>query len=450
MSAPVERDTAASGGSQPGGLLRVLGLGFGVAVIIGNTIGGGILRTPGEIAAQLPDPRLFLAMWIAGGLYALLGAISLAELGAMLPRSGGQYVFVRRALGAWPGFVTGWSDWVSTCGSAALMAIVIGEYVGPLAPALAGHESITAAAVVAFFAGLQWRGIRTGDATQQATSLIKTIALLALVAAILVLPHQPLDAPPPADVPSGLGLLAAFVIGFQAVVYTYDGWTGVIYFGEEVKDPGRDIPRAMLGGVLLVLGIYLALNLAFLRVVPIGLMANDPFVAGTAATAVFGPAGDTVIRVLMIVSLLAGVNACQLMASRVPLAMSRDGLLPARMTRVNPGGTPTSALLLSTAVALLMIATNTFETVLALLAFFFVANYALSFASVFVLRRREPDTPRPWRAWGFPWTTGIAFIGSIAFLVAALVSDRANSIRALLLLGASLPVFLLVRRSSRS
>jgi APA family basic amino acid/polyamine antiporter len=449
MSAPVVSEPAPSRGPDAGGLLRVLGLAFGLAVIIGNTIGGGILRTPGEIAAQLPDPRLFLAMWIAGGLYALLGAISLAELGAMLPRSGGQYVFVRRALGPWPGFVTGWSDWISTCGSAALMAIVIGEYIGPLLAPLAGHESITASGVVVFFTLLQWRGIRTGDATQQVTSLIKTIALLALVAAILFLPHESLAAPPPADVPSGFGLLAAVVIGFQAVVYTYDGWTGVIYFGEEVSNPGRDIPRSMLGGVLLVLAIYLALNLAFLRVVPIGLMADDPFVAGTAATAVFGPAGDTVIRVLMIISLLAGVNACQLMASRVPLAMSRDGLLPARVTRVNPGGTPTSALLLSTGVALLMIVTNTFETVLALLAFFFVANYSLSFASVFVLRRREPDTPRPWRAWGFPWTTGIAFLGSVSFLVAALISDRANSVRALLLLAASVPVFFLVRRGSR-
>jgi APA family basic amino acid/polyamine antiporter len=431
-----------------GRLLQVLGLGFGLAVIIGNTIGGGILRTPGEIAARLPHPALFLGMWVAGGLYALLGAVSLAELGAMLPRSGGQYVYVRRALGAWPGFIVGWSDWISTCGSSAAMAIIIGEYVGPLVPAFADRTALTAASVVVGFGLLQWRGIRVGDIAQQLTSLLKTVALLALIAAILLLPHAVLPTPAAPPVPGGFALLAALVVGFQSVIVTYDGWSGVLYFGEEVRDPGRAVPRSMLGGVALVLVIYLALNVAFLHVVPLGRMANDPFVAATAATAVFGAAGDVIIRVLMIVSLLAGVNACQLIASRVPVAMARDRLLPERVTHVNRGGTPTASLLLSTGVALLLILTNTFETVLALLAFFFVANYALSFTTVFVLRRREPDLPRPFLAWGFPWTTGTALVGSVAFLIAAIIGDPHNSVRALLLLAASTPVFLLVRRGA--
>jgi basic amino acid/polyamine antiporter, APA family len=146
----------------------------------------------------------------------------------------------------------------------------------------------------------------------------------------------------------------------------------------------------------------------------------------------------------MIISLIAAVNALQLMASRIPYAMGRDGLLPARLTRVNPGGTPVTALFTGTAIALAFIATNTFDTVLALLAFFFVANYALSFASVFVLRRREPDVPRPFRVPGYPWVPGIALLGSVAFLVAAVLGDRANSVRALALLALSLPVYLLV------
>jgi len=429
----------------PGRLLQILGVAFGLAVIIGNTIGVGILRTPGEVAARLPSVPLFLGVWVAGGLYALLGALSISELGAMIPLSGGQYVFVRRALGRFPGFLVGWSDWISTCGSTAAISIVLGEYAGPLIPPLEGHAPLVAGVVVSTFALLQWRGVRVGNATQQFTSLLKALALLGLVAAILLLPLDSVAPAPAARLPTGLALLSAFVIAFQAVIFTYDGWTGAIYFGEEMKEPGRSIPRATIGGVLLVLALYLALNLAFLRAIPIDRMAGDPFVAAAAATAVFGPQGDTIIRVLMIVSMIAAVNANQLIASRVPLAMARDRLLPSAATRVNEGGTPTTALFLGTGLALLLIATNTFDTILALLAFFFVANYALSFTSVFVLRRREPGTPRPYRVIGYPWTTGFALSGSVAFLVASIVGDRGNSMRSLLLLAASVPVFLVIR-----
>ena len=432
--------------ASSGHLLRVLGAAFGIAVIVGNTIGMGILRTPGEIAAHVQSVPLFLGVWVAAGLYALLGAISLSEPGAMIPRSGGQYVIVHRALGPFPAFVVGWSDWLSTSGTIAAIALVLGEYVGPLVPALAGHVGATAAAVTLLFALLQWRGVKIGDAAQQLTSLLKTLALFGLVAAILFLPLQGGGAAATAtSARVGAGLFTAIVLSLQAAIYTFDGWTGAIYFGEEIKDPGRDIPRATIGGVLVVLLIYLSLNVAFLRAVPIERMAGDPFVAGTAAAAVFGPRGDTIIRVLMIVSLMAAVNACHLMASRVPVAMSRDGLAPGA-GRVNEGGTPTAALAASTLVALAFIATNTIDTVLSLLAFFFVANYALSFTSVFVLRRTEPDTPRPYRVLGYPWTTGIALAGSVAFLVSAFVGDRANTVRALLLLAASVPVFLFLRR----
>ncbi len=442
-------------------LLKVLGAAFGVAVIIGNTIGVGILRTPGEVARHLPSAPLFLSVWVIGGLYALLGAFTLAELGAMIPRSGGQYVFVRRALGPYAGFVVGWSDWISTCGSMAAIAIVLGEYAGPLIAPLAGRHALTAGAVVVAFALLQWRGIRIGDVVQQSTSLLKALALIALAAVALVLPGAPVQPAASAAsgagraladgamavVPTGFALAAAIIVALQSVIFTYDGWTGPIYFGEEVREPGRDIPRAMIGGVLLVLAIYLSLNIAFLRVIPLDEMAGDPFVAASVATRLFGPAGDTVIRLLMIVSMLAAVNALQLMASRVPYAMSTDGQLPMAIMRVNQGGTPVPALALGTIVTLALIATNTFETVLALLAFFFVLSYTLSFTSMFVLRRREPATPRPFRTPGYPWVPGIALAGSIAFLVGAIFGDRENSVRALLVLAASLPAFWLVRRT---
>src|SRR2546421_7133708 len=170
--------------NSQGALLRVLGVGFGLAVTIGGTIGMGILRTPGQVAAQLPTPKLFIGVWILGGVYALLGAITVAELGTMIPRSGGWYVFVHRAMGNYPGFVVGWSDWLSTCGTLAVIAMVVGEYTGVLFPQLAGYDKSIALTVTLVFAALQWRGIRWGSFTQNITSLLKTLvfAVIAIAA----------------------------------------------------------------------------------------------------------------------------------------------------------------------------------------------------------------------------------------------------------------------------
>lgn len=436
-------------GHATGHLLRVLGVAFGLAVLVGNTIGMGILRTPGEVAARVPSVSLFLLVWVLGAGYALLGALSVAELGAMRPRSGGLYPMVHDALGPFPGFVSGWTDWLATCGSMAAVAIVLGEYIGPLVPPLQGREALTASAVVLAFALLQWRGIRVGNIAQLVTSLLKGLALvgLAVVALVMTVPAAPATAiaAAPSAIPVGLALVAALVVAMQSAIFTYDGWTGPVYFGEEIRDPGRGIPRSMIGGVILVLLIYLTLNLAFLRVVGIEAMAGDPFVAATAASRLFGPAGDTALRVLMILSLLASVNALQLMASRVPYAMSRDGLLPAVLQRVNAGGTPAPALFAGTLLALAFIATGTFNTVLALLAFFFVANYALVFIALFVQRRRAPDAPRPFRVPLYPWVPGLALAGSLLFLAASVWGDRGNGLLALLLLALSWPAYRLQR-----
>src|SRR5919205_1740930 len=186
--ASVEKSVVAEafGRGAGGRLLRVLGVVFGMAVTVGITVGMGILRTPGDVAAQLPSPWLFMGAWLAGGLYALCGAWSVAELGTMIPRSGGFYVFARRALGEYPGFVVGWSDWLSTCGTVSAVALVLGEYAGMLVPALAGRAPAVASAVTVAFALLQWRGVRWGSRSQELTSLLKTLAFAALIAACFV------------------------------------------------------------------------------------------------------------------------------------------------------------------------------------------------------------------------------------------------------------------------
>jgi APA family basic amino acid/polyamine antiporter len=425
-------------------------VGFGLAVIIGNTIGAGILRTPGEVATQLPSTWLFIGVWAAGGLYALLGALSIAELGAMIPRSGGQYVFAREALGEYAGFIVGWSDWLSTCGTAAAVSIVIGEYSGALFPRLSGQTTSIALATVIAFALLQWRGLRWGSGVQNLTSLLKALAFVALVAACFVLGGGHGSAAPSQPAPTGLPLAVAIVLSLQAVIYTYDGWAGVVYFSEEVRNPARDIPRALFGGVLAIIAIYLMVNLALLYVLPISQIAGQKLAAGAAAEAIFGARGDTIIRSLTILSMLSGINAYHLMATRVLFAMSRDGLFFKSAARVNEGGTPTVALFVSTAVAVLFVLSGTFEKVIAALAFFFVANYTMSFISVFVLRRREPGRQRPYRVWGYPWTTGLALIGSVAFLAGAVASDTRNSVYSLLLLAASYPAFRLLKRVARA
>jgi APA family basic amino acid/polyamine antiporter len=428
-----------------GRLLRVLGVSFGLAVGLGNTIGAGILRTPGEVAARLPSTTLYMAVWIAGGVYALLGAISVAELGTMIPKSGGQYVFARRALGPYAGFVVGWSDWISTAGSCAAVAVVIGEYLAALVPALAGWGTGMAIAAILACAALQWRGVLAAGRAQEATSLLKAVALLGLVAACFAWSGpRPVAAALP--VPSGFPLLIAVVIALQGVIYTYDGWTGVVYFGGEVADPARDVPRAIFGGVISIAAIYLLINAALLHVLPLPAMAGAKLAAGDAARAVFGARGDTIIRVLLIVALVSCLNALVLMAPRVLYAISADGLFTSRATIVNRGGTPTVALLASTAVAVVFAATGAFDRIIAVLSFFFVANYVLTFASVFVLRRREPDTPRPYRAWGYPWTTGAALVGSLAFLAGAVAGDTRNSLYTLAVLAASWPVYRLSAR----
>lgn len=432
-----------------GRLLQILGVAFGLAVIIGNTIGVGILRTPGDVAGHLPDTRWFLGAWLLGGVYALLGALSLAELGAMVPESGGQYVFVRRALGEYAGFAVGWSDWLSSCAALALVTVSMGDYTAAVFPALQGKTVWFALIVTAVLTIIQAMGIRAGDLTQQITSLLKTVVLVALAGVCLAYsPASPAEAAT-AAAPHVIGF-GTIVLALQGVIYTYDGWNGMLYFGGEVKNPGRDIPRAMAGGVLAVIAIYMLLNVAFLHVLTPGRMAGQDLVAATAAREIFGERGDTVVRAILLVSLFSAANAILLIASRLPYAMSRDGMLWRGFQQVSHSGSPRPSLVMSALATTLLLITGTFDQILALAAFFYVVCYTASFIAVFILRAREPGTPRPYKAFGYPWVTGFLVIGSLAFLVGNVISDTRNSLVELGILIASYPVFLLVQRFRRA
>jgi len=424
----------------------MLGLAFGLAVTIGNTIGAGILRTPGDIAGLLPTALGFVGIWVIGGVYALLGANALAELGTMMPRSGGQYVYAHDIFGEYVGFVVGWMDWISTCASTAAIATVIGESAVGLAGSPSGVAPV-AMIVVAAFTVLLLGGTKRGDRTQQLTSLLKTIALIALVIACFAFSGRAttLSAPAARDATTaGVGF-AAFLLAAQSVIYAYDGWSGPIYFSEELNDPARQIPRSMFYGLAGVAAIYLLINIAFLHAVPLSTLAGSKLAAGTVASAIFGAAGGRIVQVLVVLSLPSAVNACILMASRTLFSMSRDGVGIPVAARVNPRGTPIVSLVATGLVSVAFLATGTFETMIAVAAFFFVANYATSFLGLILLRVREPNRPRPYRTFGYPWTTVLVLLGSLAFLVSAIFADRRNSMFALGILVVSYPVFRLTR-----
>lgn len=434
--------------ASKGRFLQVLGFAFGLAIIVGNTIGVGIMRTPGDVAALLPSLPWFIGVWLAGGIYALFGAMTLAEAAAMLPKSGGMYVVVLRALGHYPGFAVGWTDTISTSAAVAAITIAFGEYAEGLVPALQGKGSMIAIGVTTVLALIQWRGIRIGDLVQQLTSLAKMLVLTGLALVCFILPVKQLPAPA-VMLPAGLSL-TSLILALQSVIYTYDGWNGMLYFGGEVKDPGRNVPRGMAGGVLLVVAIYLFLILGFSHVLGLGGMAGQNLVAGTAAQAVFGPIGDRVVRIVILISLISAANAILLMVQRIPCAMARDGMAPARLGDLNAGGTPTLALIFAWSATVALIATGTFERAIAIAALYYVFQYAMAFISIIVLRRREPDAPRPYRAWGYPVVPVLLTVIAILFMVGVYIGDRQNTILSILLLLVSYPVYRIARvRSER-
>jgi basic amino acid/polyamine antiporter, APA family len=418
---------------SPGRLLRVLGIVFGWAVIVGSVIGAGILRAPGDVAQATTSLAVFYLLWIAGALYALLGALSLSELGAMIPESGGQTVFVRRAFGDYPGFAVGWSDWISTCASVAAIAIVLAESLAVVFPALAAAKAVVASTTVLLLMGAHWRGVRTSGTVQTVTSAAKALAFAVLIVACFMVGTA--AGPATRAVPT-LGLIVAL----QGVIYTYDGWSGVLYFSGELKNPGREIVRSMLLALLSVTAIYLLVNAAFVTVLGLDGMAGSALVADDVAQKVFGPGGTSVIRTLIAVSLLSAVSANLLMGTRVIYALGRAQKI-AFVQSINLGGTPTAALAVSTVITIAFAATGAFNQVIALAAFFFVANYTASFLAVFWLRHKEPAAPRPYRAWGYPVSTGVALLGSLAFLVTAVIADPWHSAVAIGLLVLSYPVF---------
>jgi basic amino acid/polyamine antiporter, APA family len=248
-----------------GQLRRVLGLGFGLAVSVGGTIGVGILRTPGLVAGQLHTPSTILFLWIATGLYTLLCASCLTELGVMLPQAGGYYVYVRRAFGNTAGFAVGRTDWLMYCSILAYVSIAIAEFMAVLRAVPSDAIRFVAVSILVGIVVLQWLGIRISSRFQEVTTALKCVAFLALVTACLLVPARGYAS---AGTAPSL-TFSRLILALQAIVITYGGWQSPLYFMEDDRDPSRNLPRTMIGGVLSVIGIYILVNIALLNVLPI-------------------------------------------------------------------------------------------------------------------------------------------------------------------------------------
>ena len=431
-----------------GHLARILGLGFGIAVVFGATVGVGILRLPGEIAGRLGSERLVLAVWVVGGIYSLLGAISLSELGAALPRAGGFYVYSKRAFGPAVGFAMGWADWMINCASIAYAVVAVAEYLTALVPGLgsknAALQTGIALGLLVLFCALQWFGLRMSSGIQKLTSSVTAIVFISLAVACML--HPKAVSPPVIMTPgvghlmSLVGLVVPVILVLPGIVVAYDGWYEAIYFTEEDTNASKNLPRAMIGGVLLIIGLYLVMNFAFLHVLTIPEMGSSKLAAADAARVVFPAWSGDFITVLSMLTLLSLTNALLLGATRILFAVGRDGLF-AGAAKVAPGGTPRTALLITAAMAGVIVLSGRFDDIVAVAAILMASAYCVNYIAVFVLRFREPQMPRPFKAWGFPITTGLVLLGSIAFLIVDVRQDSTSAVRAAVLLGIAAPVY---------
>jgi APA family basic amino acid/polyamine antiporter len=435
-------------------LTRILGLGFGVAMVFGGTVGVGILRLPATLAAALGDSWLIVLFWILGGVYALLGAVSVAELAAMMPEAGGFYVYARRAFGNGPGFVVGWSDWVNQVAAIAYAALTAAVFLGTLWPATAAAPRAIAIGVIAVFTALHWTGLRISSTLTRIISLAVGLMLMVLVAGCFLSAPSTASAAPPASSAAALplmslGMLAAIVTGLRAVFVTYDGWYSAIYMAEESTQPTVTLPRALIGGTLLVAAMYVIINIAILRVLPLPVLAASALPAADAARAVLPRGGAELVTVISLTTVLSLINATLLMGPRILLAIGRDGFFTRKAALVSAGGTPRVALAVTGAGAAALIMSGTFEQIVAVAAVLFLLTYVSAYGALIVLRVKEPSTPRPYRAFGFPYTTGIVLLGCVLLWIAAIMEDPRSGRFAGVLLIACVPVYAWIARRRR-
>lgn len=392
-----------------GHLLRILGVTFGIAAAVGNMIGAGVLRAPAAIAGTVPDVALIIGLWVLGGLHAALGINIIAEMGTALPQSGGPYVYARRALGDVSGLIVGWSDLLSKLAGIAATSIAFAEFLPIIVVEAGGYKTAVAVTMQIGLYITNAFGLREGRAVQEASSLIKTILLMVFIGAAIAVAAPAEPAAVMAAPSSAIGWVA--IIGAYALIKgAYSGYQAPVYFTEENEAPSAAIPRALGIGLLTTAILYIGVNAALLYALGTEGVASSPLPFNMVLDRI-GGTGPGIVFALGAMIAVAGVtNAGIMSAPRMIFAMSRDGLLPRFFQYVNRGGNPDAAMLLVAVGSLALAASGSFALVFGLIALMDTVGAMLINSAFFVLRVREPDLPRPFRAWFYPWAPGLLLV----------------------------------------
>jgi APA family basic amino acid/polyamine antiporter len=431
--------------STRGSLLRVLGIAFGIAAVVGGMVGQGILRTPGIIAGALPSPELILVLWLAGGLLTAINSLAYIELATAIPCAGGTYDFVKRAFGPLAGVVTGWGAWFVLVTLQGFLGIVVAEFAHRLGVLPQLHPSAIAVAVIGIFWALNWTSTRIAGDSQILFSAFKGAALVALVVLLLSHPSAATAGAGPA-VPAALGI-GALAVAMRAVINTYNGWDEVVFFSEEMESPQRTIPRAILFGIGGVTLLYMLINLALLHVMPPAQMAGSTLVAADAAKVVLGAQGELAMTIFALISVAAITNLAIMKGARISFALGRAGQLPSKLAEVSSTGIPRWALSVSCLLAMGFAATGTYDTVVAMNIPVGVAIVIAVNLAAIRLRRTQPNLERPFRIPLFPFPPLLAIALNAAFLAAIVLEDPVHSLTGFLgLAGVGFVYFLIGRR----
>lgn len=430
---------------QKNELKKILGAGFGIAVLVGGTIGVGILRAPGIIAGHIPAYWLIIFAWLFVGGYVLLAAGLFAEMATMMPKAGGPYNYVKRAFGDYAGFISGWFDYLLNSIAPAYFCIVIGEYLALLFPLLGGYETVMGLGFLVLFMLFHLSGVKSGSIAQQITSVAKVLFFVALVIACFFADTGTI-APGKAQGLVQNTTILGFLTALQLIMGAYNGWWSGCFFAEEDVDPSRNIPKSLFTGAIMVIVIYILLNMAFLHVIPPAALANSPLAASDVARVVFGEPGSRLVIIIAIVSILSILNAYMMIPARIMFGLSRDRFFIRQGTNINKGGTPVISLLITTAFSFILIIVGSFQQLFALAGFMSLVVTGLSFAAHMKLRKSAPDAPRPYRAWGYPVTPVIVLLATAAMFIGFAKSDQFNFLIVAGIGILSYPAFRLIRK----
>jgi APA family basic amino acid/polyamine antiporter len=433
-------------------LPRRLGLLSAIAVLVGSTIGSGIFRSPAVIADRLPGPLPMLSVWVAGGLLALCGALTLAEIAGAYPRTGGLYVFLREGWGRLPAFLFGWAEFaIIRAASLGAISTTFAEYffraIGrePGVEPYRSYVHYVAAAAIILTAGFNYVGVRWGALVQNVTTLAKYGGLLFIImlALALGLPEGTAHFTP--AIPAGSFTTAAFGLALVSVLWAFDGWADLSFVAGEVKEPRRNVPRALITGVSAVIVIYLLANVAYLVVLPIEELRQSPRVAADVAGRLIGVAGVVFVGVTVMISTFGTLNGTLLTAPRIFFAMADDGLFFRKVAAVHPRfETPYVSIAMTAALGVIFVLFRTFEQLADTYVTAILPFYALAVAAVFTLRRRPGYDP-PFRVPLYPVVPGLFLLSTVFLLTNALLDPTARwwTVGIFAVIGLGVPIYYL-------